>query len=190
MLRNIIRKWLFVVIGIVLFVGAEHVVGKGSASDGGAKDPLVEERNQLSGEIRLMRERIFDLRARERKLQEGYRDIFKSCRKLTDPANVDEDTGKIILRIKKLESEANELRGELKERLKNHPQTLRVEKDMQKIEKDIMVLRKEEADIGRQKISKVGRLRIIEEELRKRRESAAAGGTVAESSKKADRSDG
>jgi len=183
MMRNSFKIWLFSACVFALFAGNAPATSDDSAKGADEKDPLLEERAALYTEVRGMESRISEIRRRERELHGNYRDAIKDGKNLLDPANVDEDTGKIIVRVRELESELKTLREDLKVRLENHPQTVKARADMDKITSGIQELRRQREEIQKGKVEKVGRLRMIEQELRKRREAAAAEAKAKEESK-------
>jgi hypothetical protein len=135
--------------------------------------PLLEERKVLRAEVAEMERRINAIRARERDARLGLRAAVGERKNLLDPANVDEETATLIVRVQKLERELLALKTELKERLKNHPDTVAREKRMKAVGDSMQTLRADRTDIQKLKVKKVGRLRVIEHALAERRKAAA-----------------
>lgn len=174
MLRDSLKIWLFGGFVVALFLMPAVTVAEDLAkSDAAEKDPLLEERAELYAEVREMESQISAIRGREREMHGEYRGAIKGGKNLMDPENVDEDTGKMIVRIQELEAEAKTLRDQLKERLADHPQTVKSRERMDTIHTDIQELRNERTEIQKVKVEKVGRLRMIEQELSERRKAAA-----------------
>lgn len=180
MLRNRLKSWMFSGFMFALFLMPVVALAESLVEgDGAEKDPLLEERAELYAEVREMESDITAIRGREREMHGEYRGAIKGGKNLMDPANVDEDTGKMIVRIQELEAELKVLREQMKKRLADHPQTLKARKDMDSIHDNIQKLRKERTEIQKVKVGKVGRLRMIEQELSERRKAAAEAAEVA-----------
>jgi hypothetical protein len=113
------------------------------------------------------------IRDRERKARQGLREAVGERKNLLDPANVDKETAKLILRVQELEKELLALKVLLKEKLKNHPETVARDARMKTVGDDMQTLRAERTEIQQLKVKKVGRLRIIEQTLAERRKAAA-----------------
>ena len=137
------------------------------------RDPLLEERDALYAEVRQMDAQINAIRDRERKARQGLREAVGERKNLLDPANVDKETAKLILRVQELEKELLALKVLLKEKLKNHPETVARDARMKTVGDDMQTLRAERTEIQQLKVKKVGRLRIIEQTLAERRKAAA-----------------
>lgn len=137
-------------------------------------DPLVAERDALYAEVRAMDARIGAIHDRERKARLSLREAVGEQKDLLDPSNVDEETAELITRARQLEKELMALKTEIKERLKNHPETVAREERVQAVGADMQALREQRNEIQKQKVKKVGRLRTIEQALAERRKAAVA----------------